>query len=444
MDNTTKTGPGRQRVFISYSNGDRVTRKAAFERSLLQLLSQPAHDYVAAMNVERVMDALQVQAASSCASQAEDDHARIHAEDADSAHDAEAGDNDLLSRLRAHTKSAACAPEYIRPPDVLQGTHNVEALAAARDLVEIAAHRPSRGIWQSLSGKGGSGKTTMLLQMACMALRRGNMTVTVIDLGTVERSNCATDKALPDVADADLVLIDNADRSPLASRQTDWWAKFAQRLPKSACVLVAMTPDTFGSANEPWRAHSGDWRDTAIGSFDCRFRQTLIARLCGQLRIPSAVTAIPDGAVKRMAEELWGDGWQLGAAVDAYSAYRHVIARQPTLEEIDKIAVNIGASAIRHVPSLETIADAVARTWDREEHPLHASQHDQGKLSRRGLVLYVAKTVTGHPLDLLATQLGIGRSAAVEAMHLIERARRQNREICQSLERIEVELGRLQ
>ena len=102
----------------------------------------------------------------------------------------------------------------------------------------------------------------MLLHMACMALRRGNMTVTVIDLGTVERSNCSTDKVLPDVTDADLVLIDNADRSPLASHQTDWWAKFAQRLPKSACVLVAMTPDTFGSANEPWRAHSGDWRDT--------------------------------------------------------------------------------------------------------------------------------------------------------------------------------------
>lgn len=444
MDNTTKTGPGRQRVFISYSNGDRVTRKAAFERSLLQLLSQPAHEYVAAMNVERVMDALQVRAASSCASQAEDDQADIDTAETAGIEDVTCQGNDLLSRLNAARKSAACAPEFTRATDVLRGAHNAEALAAGKELVEIAAQRPSSGIWQSLSGKGGTGKTTMLLHLACMALRRGNMTVTVIDLGTFESTNYATDKVLPDVANADLVLIDNADRSPLASRQTDWWAKFSQRLPKSACVLVAMTPDTFGSANEPWPAHSGDWRDTAIGSFDCHFRQTLIARLCEQHRIPPAVTAMPACAVERLAEELWGDGWQLGAAVDAYSAYRHVIARQPTLEEIDKIAANIGASAIRHVPSLETIADAVARTWDREEHPLHASQQDQVKLSRRGLELYVAKSVTGRPLDLLATQLGLGRGAAVEAMHLIERARRQNRAICQLLERIEVELGRLQ
>ncbi|MBA4233963.1 MAG: hypothetical protein C0465_25660 [Ralstonia sp.] len=442
MDNIANSG--RQDLFISYAGDDKVGRRAAFERNLLQLLSQPAHDYVAEMNVPRVMASFHAQAASADTESSDDEHADVGAALAAGIDNVASQGNDLLSRLSAARKSAACAPAFTRPTDVLRGAHNAEALAACEELVEIAAQRPSRGIWQSLSGKGGTGKTTILLHLACMAHHRGNMNVAVIDLGASEITTATTQSEVVGIAGADLVFVDNADRSPLHSRQTDWWAQFARQVSKSACVLVAMTPDAIGSANAPWRAHAGDCRDTAIGSFDCHFRQALIERLCEQRQIPADVVAMPDGAVERLAEELWGNGWQVGAAVEAYSAYRHVIARHPTLDEIDKIAANIGASAIRHVPSLGKIADAVARTWDPEKDPLRASQHDQGELWRSGIELYVAKSVTGRPLDLLARQLGLERGAAVEAMHRIERARRQNREFCQSLERIEIEFGRLQ
>lgn len=427
MNDTANSSTRRPTLFISYAlDDDKVRRKAAFEKSILDLLSQRTEDFVSSMNADHVMTALQVDAASSLEEPTEANCAHVGASPAQDARDERM---EFSTGSHLAPKSAGSAHASTRSATTLQGRHNAEALSAGCELVDIAARRPACGIWQSLSGKGGSGKTAILLHLACLAHRRSDMKVAMIDLGADQITAGAPEGSFADVGNADLILIDNAQRAPRGWRATDWWAQFARHLAKSACVLVSFTPNATGSANEPWRVHADVWRETEIGAFDYEFRRALVQQMSEQRAMTTGMADIPEDAIKRLAEELWGNGWQLAAAVEAYVAFRNVMARPPTYDEVDVIAANVSASPDQRATSLATISNAIDRAWDRS----HAMRSD--------LVLSVAKAVTGHPLQRLAGQLGLDRSSALEAMHRIERARRKDREICHSLERVESELN---
>lgn len=442
--NNTNSGPGRQRIFLSYASDDTIKRKAAFERSVLGLLSQRAEDYVASMNVERVIATFDAQASSSECNQSDDDHDKIEIAETTGIGNTKSHGHDLLSRLNAARKSAASAPEFTQATEALRGAHNIEALEAGEELVDIAAQRPSRGIWQLVSGKGGSGKTTMLLHLACLAQRRSDMNIAVIDVGASEIVTDTGNSEVVGVAGADLVFIDNAHRSPRAPRQTDWWAQFAKQVSKSACVLIAVTPDSIGSANEPWRKCSDAWRDTTIRSFDCAFRHLLIDELSRRHVAKHGGPHMTAATIGRLAEELWGSGWQLAEAVDACRGYTNVMAREPKLAEIDEIASNIAGVERQHARPLELIRRSVKRAFDLERVSSRGSQEKSSKIVESDVVLHLTKVISGLPLNLLSRQLGITRGSAIEAMYVIERARTESREFCRSLLRLEAELRRPQ
>lgn len=426
MDNNANDSAGRQHMFVSYAGGERAVRKAAFERSVLQLLSMSAEGYVATLNANRVMDAFQARAASSGDDPTEDEHDSLDAAETAGVDKIAPQGDDLLSLLDVRLKSAACAPEFTQATNTLLGAHNAEALAEGQEIVEIAAQRPSRGIWQLVSGKAGSGKTTLLLNLAIMALRRGDMNVTVIDLGTSASTRGTTENAHTGRPGADLVLIDNAHCSPPASHKREWWADFQRQIPKSACVLVAVAPEAMADASDPWRQCSGAWRDTSIGAFDCDFRRRLIERLSRRQMAEHGGTGMTDAAVSRLAEELWGNGWQLAEAVDACRSYANVMAREPTPGEIDEIAFNIVGAGAQNAASLEairrTIERRIERTCDLEHVGLPACKAVSNKTSQRDMVLYLIKTISGGSLDVIGQQLDLGRQSAVQSMLRTERS----------------------
>ncbi|RTL61531.1 MAG: hypothetical protein EKK41_27085 [Hyphomicrobiales bacterium] len=326
-----------------------------------------------------------------------------------------------MSRLHARRKSAVSARASTRSTAILRGTHNADALAAGRELVEIAAKRPSLGVWQVLSGKGGSGKTEMLVHLACAAHQRGEMNVAVIDFGTSRTVVAPQQAPFSSIAEADLVLIDNAHCAPAATGKNSWWEDIEQQLRKSACVLVAVTPGPHAAAHDPWRRQPTAWRETEIGSFDCGFRRSLIGELDRRQQAERGGIRMTDGTMGRLAEELWGNGWQLADGVDACRSYANVMERQPRSKEIDEIAANVAGPKRREGPSLGAIEVAVTRACDQELQSAPSNREAGLEETTRDLHLYLTKAITGQPLEAVGRQFALGRRAAMQASRSIER-----------------------
>ncbi len=394
----------RHQIFISRAAEEELSRKAAFQRTVLNLLSKRPEQFVATLDADRVADAF-VAYASSAREVEDSEQSGIDHPDAGNGTCNTLNDRALPSGLAR--KSARSAPVSTRATTI-EGAHNIEALTAGRELVETAAKRPTCGAWQMLSGKGGSGKTTMLLHLAILAQEEHNLNVAVIDFGASQTA-MVEGYGIAGLADADLVLVDNAHGSPPRSSEIDWWKEFNRQVSKSACVLVAVTPDAHGAHEAPWRQCSDTWRDTSIGAFDCEFRRALIGDLSRRHTAEHGGAQLSDAAVGRLAEELWGDGWQLAEGVAACSAYATVMAREPRPDEIDDIARNLAASSPRYL---------FTPIWYEIQRDLNLASQTEDK--QRDAALYAAKKITGQSLEQIARDLELGREAAVHAIRRME------------------------
>lgn len=420
MDDNPTNPSGQYRLFLSYAGDQHISRKAAFEQSVLRLLSQPAEDYAGEMNVTRVMAAL--RAPDACQPRrSEDEQRNVDAGVVDIVEDAASGGDQLPARVCAAPKSVGCAPASTQHASCLRGAHNAEALAVGQDLVTFAAKRPSRGIWQLVSGKGGSGKTTLLVHLACMAAHRRNLRVRYVDLGATDGSADPAKNTVTGMAGADLIFIDNADRPAHASNQAQWWAEFDSQVSKSACVVVAVTPDALSSGSRWWPERINRLRDTELGLFDHAFRRALIGDLIGRPRHRHGDRSLSIAALDRLSEELWGNGWQLDEGIRACLSVASVLQREPKPEEIDAITVNIAASRHRDRPPLGAIRDAVEPACDAALRTLSTDQAVFRGQQTRDLALYLTKAISGQALEAVGRHFALPRRAAMQAIRSTDR-----------------------
>lgn len=425
------TGARQQRIFISNAGENKAERRALFENQVLRLLSMRTEDYVATLDAERVMDAFAAHATSS-GDETEDADRFVADSDAAIGDIAYSPQNrDVLSRL-ADRKKGGAARAFTRSTEILEGTHNAEALATGRELVEIAAQRQPRGIWQVIAGKVGSGKTEILVHLACLAYQRG-VKVAIIDLDPSRVMTALHEEPFAEAAGADLVLIDNAQHAPHSSPGLDnWWNALERHLRKSACVVVAATPGTLAAVDALSPRREDASRETEIGSFDCDFRRALIGELDRRQHAERGGSRMTDAAVNRLAEELWGNGWQLADGVEACRGYANVMARDPRPEEIDEIAVNVGASTRQVRFGHAAFFTALERGCDIG--PLSKEQQHE-------LAFYVTRTITGQPLETIGKAYGFGREAAVQAIARVECCAREDDTIRRLIGAVQSELN---
>ena len=431
----TKSAKANQpsRVFISYADPNAARLRSAFNNEIMRLLTMTPGDYVATANVDATMTAL-------AAGDVRDD-GDVEIPKANSVtSDHEAPRPDLSSLLR-HEMRQGGDTDNARPlPEILHGAHLAEALMAGRELVASTKRRPAERAICVISAKAGAGKTTLLAHLASVARKQPDRKIGIIDFGCVRTHLWRESDFASEMNEADLLIIDNADTQSAAPDRNALWSMLRRQVPDEASIIIAAGADVRAAANEAWRGLPGRSWDVTIGSFDCAFRRDLIGHLSRSRQKAMGGMAMPARSIDRLAEELWGNGWQIRKAVDAYSAYQLVMARQPTAKEIDRIAANVSAQDIRTPPSIEAIADAVTQFNDHGVRTGLASTYEGRHEPSSDVVLYLAKALTKHPLDRLARRLGLRRHEAVQSMHRIERAQADDIIFSQALDRMETRL----